>query len=112
MLTLMACMVLLALARSIGLWRELTPFERVRASACAGGTFELYRRALVCRASHDTQEFPQPREIRILVFRLAGVVPVFCRREAIGLPLHCDARVHQLRTEDFDAHFSGRFRLA
>ena len=109
MLTVMTCLALLVAGRTTILWRELVDFEFVRSSGSCGLTLELRRRAMLCTSAGDTHEYPQPREARVLVLRLFGA-PVLCRREIIGLPLHFDARVRQLRAEDFDSQFSARFR--
>lgn len=110
MLTVMTCLAFLAALRAAILQRELARFELVRGSGSRGVALELHRRAMVCRADGDTQEFPLPREARMLVLRVVGV-PILCRREEIGLPLHLDARLGQLRAEDFDSEFTGQFRV-
>ena len=111
MLTLMMCLALLAAVRMLTLRHALSGFELIRSSGSGRLRLELCRRALVCRAEGDTHEFPQPREVRVLVVRVAGVA-LFSRSRVIGLPQHVEGCIHQLRAEDFDAHFSGCFRLA
>jgi hypothetical protein len=78
-----------------------------------GGTWwtvELRRRACVCSVPNDLQPYPQPREFRIRVWRLAGV-PVWWRGCFVSLPVHCDATVAQLDAQQFDHLFNGPFRL-
>jgi len=73
-------------------------------------TVELRRRACVCSVPNDLQPYPQPREFRIRVWRLAGV-PVWWRGCFVSLPVHCDATVAQLDAQQFDHLFNGPFRL-
>lgn len=105
----MTCLTLLVAARIVIVRRELAGFEFVGRLKSHGLSLELYRRAMNCKVDGDTQEYPQPREIRMLVIRLAGA-PLLCRREAVALPPHYDARLDQLRAEDFDGEFTGQFR--
>ena len=112
MLTLMACLAFVAAARVLGLCRTLVHFELVRRSGATRWlSVELRRRAMVCKAPGDLQEFPQPREFRMLVLRLAGLA-LCARTQVVGLPRHFDSGLHLLRAEDFDAQFSGSFRAA
>jgi hypothetical protein len=73
-------------------------------------TVELRRRACVCSVPNDLQPYPQPREFRIRVWRLAGV-PVWWRGCFVSLPVHCDATVAELDVQQFDHLFNGPFRL-
>ncbi len=73
-------------------------------------TVELRRHACVCSVPNDLQPYPQPREFRIRVWRLAGV-PVWWRGCFVSLPVHCDATVAQLDAQQFDHLFNGPFRL-
>lgn len=72
-------------------------------------TVELRRRACVCSVPNDLQAYPQPREFRIRVWRLAGV-PMSWRGSYVSLPLHCDALVDQLDAQQYDHLFSDAFR--
>ncbi|MDH4391917.1 MAG: hypothetical protein QE285_10920 [Aquabacterium sp.] len=80
--------------------------------ATGGGwwTVELRRRACVCSVPNDLQAYPQPREFRIRVWRLAGV-PLWWRGCFVSLPVFCDATVDKLDAGQFDHLFSGPFRL-
>jgi hypothetical protein len=109
--SLLILLLLLALAaRSLLLQRHAARYARLRLSAAGWWTVELRRLACVCSVPHDLQAFPQPREFRIRVWRLAGV-PVWCRSCFVSLPVHCDATVGQLDAQQFDHLFRGAFRL-
>jgi hypothetical protein len=109
--TLLITLLLLALAgRTLVLQRHAASHGWLRCSGPGWWTVELRRRACVCSMPNDLQAYPQPREFRILVWRLAGV-PLWWRGCFVGLPLHCDATVAQLDAQQFDHLFSGAFRL-
>jgi hypothetical protein len=109
--TLLLALLLLALAgRSVLLQRLAGKHLRLHTSGAGWWTVELRRRACICTLPNDLQPYPQPREFRILVWRLAGM-PVWCRGCFISLPVHCDATVNQLDAQQFDHLFSGPFRL-
>lgn len=108
---LMTCLMLLVAGRLVTVQHGLAHCELVRKSNLHGFSLELHRRATLSKAEGDTQEYPQPREVRVLVLRFAGA-PLLCRREAVALPLHCEARLDQLRAQDFDGEFTGQFRMA
>ncbi len=102
---------LLALAsRSLLLQRMAARHAWLRTRGAGWWTEELRRRACVCSVPNDLQPYPQPREFRIRVWRLAGV-PVWWRGCFVSLPVHCDATVAQLDGQQFDHLFSAPFRL-
>jgi len=102
---------LLALAGRTWLLQRLAGRHALlRTAGAAGWTVELRRRACVCSVPNDLQAYPQPREFRIRVWRLAGM-PVWWRGCFVSLPVHCDATVAQLDAQQFDHLFSGPFRL-
>jgi hypothetical protein len=102
---------LLALAgRSLLLQRLAARHAWLRTTGAGWWTEELRRRACVCSVPNDLQPYPQPREFRIRVWRLAGV-PVWWRSCFVSLPVHCDATVAQLDAQQFDHLFSAPFRL-
>lgn len=104
-------LLLLALAgRSLLLQRLAARHAWLRSSGAGWWTVELRRRACVCSVPNDLQAFPQPREFRIRVWRLAGL-PLWWRGCFVSLPVHCDATVGQLDAQQFDHLFSGPFRL-
>jgi len=70
---------------------------------------DLRRRALLARVEHDSQDFPQPRELRVLTFRVAGI-PFWFERCMEALPLSVDARIDSVCAEEFDHLFGRRFQ--
>lgn len=54
--------------------------------------------------------FPEPREERLVVWRLFGCV-VYLQRSSVALPSQCDARIGSIGACDFDARFENSFRL-
>lgn len=87
---------------------ESSRLQLLRISRRNGCTLELRRRALLQAASPG--EFPQPREERVVMWRLAGV-PVHVQRSVVGLPLQTDARIDSLTADEYDGRFSPWFRL-
>lgn len=109
--TLLIAMLLLALAgRSLLLQRMAARHAWLRTSGPGWWTVELRRRACVCSVPNDLQPYPQPREFRIQVWRLAGV-PLWSSGCFVSLPVHCDATVDKLDAQQFDHLFGGPFRL-
>ena len=107
----MITLLLLALAGRCWLLHVVAArHTRLRRSGPGLWSVELRRRACVCSMPRDLQDYPQPREFRILVWRLAGC-PLWWRGSVVGLPLHCDATVDTLEAHRFDHLFSGPFRL-
>lgn len=87
---------------------DLGRYRTVRRRRVGWLTAELcYRDFLV--APHQ-EAFPEPREERLVVWRLLGCV-VYLRRRSVALPIQCDARIHQISERDFDARFDNDFRL-
>jgi hypothetical protein len=111
LLTAITCLALFFVGRAVCLWWRLAKFSLVTSCDCGALKLELHRCATVFRSEGDTQDFPQPREFRMLVLRLVGI-PIFSRQEVIGLPTELDARLDQVSVTDFDAHFSDSFRIA
>ncbi len=109
--SLLITLLLLGLAsRSLVLQRHAARHSRLRSRGPGWWTVELRRRACICSLPNDLQAYPQPREFRILVWRLAGV-PLWWRGCFVSLPLHCDATVGQLDAQQFDQLFEGPYRL-
>ncbi len=109
--TLVLTLWLLAMAvRTWRLHRLASRHVLLRTSGAGWWTLELRRLACVCSVPNDLQPYPQPREFRIRVWRLAGV-PLWWCGCFVSLPVHCDATVGQLDAEQFDHLFSGPFRL-
>ena len=108
--TLVITMLLAIAGRSWLLHAVAARHTRLRRSGPGWWTVELRRRACVCSMPRDLQDFPQPREFRILVWRLAGC-PLWWRGSVVSLPLHFDAMIDTLEAQRFDHLFSGPFRL-
>ena len=104
---LVLCIVL-CLIRGLYLRRLVARHEVIYFKASGVLTTELRRRVhLVPHADGmGGLTFPEPRETRTLVHGLAGF-PVWHEVQSVGLP----PRVDTVTAQDFDAHFSRRFRL-
>ena len=66
---------------------------------------------MLARLEHDSQEFPQPREVRILTLRFAGI-PIWFESCMEALPPSVDERIDSVRADEFDHLFSRRFQLS
>ena len=109
--TILLSLLLLALAgRSWMLQRLAARHAWLRTTGSGWWTVELRRRACVCSVPNDLQPYPQPREFRIRLWRLAGV-PLWWRGCYVSLPVQCDATVFELDAQQYDHLFSGPFRL-
>jgi hypothetical protein len=109
--TFLLSLLLLALAgRSWMLQRLAARHAWLRTTGSGWWTVELRRRACVCSVPNDLQPYPQPREFRIRLWRLAGV-PLWWRGCYVSLPVQCDATVGELDAQQYDHLFSGPFRL-
>ena len=53
--------------------------------------------------------FPKPRETRTLVHGVAGF-PAWHEVQSIGLPPQVEGAINAVTAQEFDAHFSSRFR--
>lgn len=101
---------LMAVWSLIRWWCWLASLERVRISPHGLWSVELRRQTLVTRDGIDLQEFPQPREVRVLLMRCAGL-PVWQQKCWISLPQHLDARIDQVGVQEYDLLFDGDFRV-
>jgi len=109
--SLLITLLMLALAgRSLVLQCHAARHGQVHRRGPGWWTVELRRRACMSSLPNDLQAYPQPREFRILVWRLAGV-PLWWRGSFVSLPLHCDATVGQLDAQQFDQLFDSPYRL-
>lgn len=69
---------------------------------------ELRRRTYMDTTIPDS--FPQPREERVVAWRLLHV-PFFHQSSIVALPASTDTRIDAIEAHEFDAHFSASFRL-
>lgn len=69
---------------------------------------ELWRRNSMVLMKMDG--FPRPVEERVLAWRIGGLL-VWTEHSSIGLPLETDWRIDQIGAEEFDQHFTPRFRM-
>lgn len=104
LLALLFAMLLMAWQRQL----HLGLYRVVRTRRKGWMTAELrYRDFLI--APHR-EAFPEPREERLVVWRLLGCV-IYVRRRSVALPSQCDARINHISERDFDARFENDFRL-
>jgi hypothetical protein len=99
---------------ALGVWAACAYFtllKQARVWRATQGPFsvELRRLCSMTRSHADSMAFPQPREMRTLTVRLAGV-PIWAARSTIGLPLSVDARIDSVKASEFDALFDSEFR--
>lgn len=87
---------------------QLNQYRLVRSRRRGLFRLELHYRDLL--ETPPGLAFPEPREERLLVWRLFGCV-VYVRRRSVALPSQCDARINQISERDFDARFENDFRL-
>lgn len=97
--------------RALALQRHAACHELLRSSGPGWWSVELRRKARVCSVPGDLQAYPQPREFRIRVWRVAGV-PLWWRGCFVSLPLQCDALIDRLDAGNFDHLFNGVYRFA
>ena len=106
----MVLLVLLALVvRSLIVLRRRAGWERLWRITAGPITVELLRHADLVRFSHDSLEFPQPRETRQLCMRLAGI-PLWSQCAIVALPADADCRLATIAADEFDHLFLGEFR--
>ena len=109
---LLVLLALLALgARTIQLRLRIAAWERLWRFGAGPCTVELRRHAELARLAHDSLEFPQPREFRILSLRVGGI-PIWSQRAIVSLPACVDERIGQIPAGEFDALFTDQFRLS
>lgn len=58
----------------------------------------------------EADGFPRPVEERVLAWWLGGLL-LWTQHRSIGLPLETDRRIDHIASEEFDVHFSPRFRM-
>ncbi|MFM2120332.1 MAG: hypothetical protein RL722_1800 [Pseudomonadota bacterium] len=80
-----------------------------RSWAHGWGWRELRRQTRLERTTPD--DFPRPREERLVVIWLCGV-PLCCHCASVGLPIWADACIDQVAASEADAGFLPPYRLA
>ena len=73
-------------------------------------TVEVRRRVAMERLPSSVSDYPVPREERILVKRLAGVV-LWHREVSVGLPLSACEHLQDVTAQEFDRAFPSWLRL-
>ena len=106
-MVLLVCLALVARSRLVA--RRRAGWERLWHFMSGPVTVELYRHAELVRFDHDSLEFPQPRETRLLSMRLAGI-PLWSQCAIVSLPADADSRLGTIRADEFDHLFCGEFR--
>ena len=107
---LLALLALLALAARVFYLRlERAGWERLWRFTSGPVTVELRRHAEMARFGNDSQEYPHPRECRILSMRVGGI-PVWSQQSIVSLPEEVDARIGDVPATEFDHLFAGQFR--
>ena len=103
-------LALLVLAARTFHWRHRfaawEPLWRFRSGPI---TVELRRHPELARLTHDSFEFPQPREFRIITMRLAGI-PLWTQQATVSLPTQADERIDTIPAAEFDHLFDAHFR--
>jgi hypothetical protein len=107
---LLLCIVL-CLIRGLYLRILVERHEAIYSTTSGVLTTELRRKVhLVAHADGmGGLTFPKPRETRTLVHGVAGL-PVWHEVQSVGLPQRVERTINSVTAQEFDAHFSRRFR--
>lgn len=109
---LIAMLILIALAlRALYLQAWLGSSARIRTERKGWLTCEVRRRVGMERVPDHVSEFPVPREERIRVFRLLGIV-LWHSEMSIALPDAACECIENVAPQDFDRQFPSWLRLA
>jgi hypothetical protein len=106
-LFLMTCLAL----REIFLEHWLVRSACIRRKRIGLVALEVRRRVGMERLPQHVSEFPVPREERILVSRLLGLV-LWHREVSVALPSSACERLEAVTPQDFDRQFPAWLRLA
>jgi hypothetical protein len=109
MLVPLAALVLAV--RSVHLRWRLAAWECVWHVRHGLVTVDLRRDAHLARLGSDSQEFPQPREFRVLATCVAGL-PMWSRQSIVSLPAEAEGWIAGIGAADFDHLFDEPFRLS
>jgi hypothetical protein len=101
-------LLVLFMGVQFGLYRGLMGFQRVRRVRHRWLTSDLMRKTFL--QSPVAGAFPEPREERLIVWHLGGLV-LRVVRLSVALPIQCDARIDSIQAAEFDHCFSGEFKL-
>ena len=102
--------LLLVLAWELRLQFWLARAACIRARRSGWMVIEVRRRVTMLRLPHHVSEFPVPREERILVRRLLGIV-IWHEEMSVALPHSACAHLAAVTPEDFDRQFPTWLRL-
>ncbi len=108
---LLVLLALLALAaRTFHVRHRLAAWECLWRFRSGPFMVELRRHAELARLGHDSLEYPQPREFRVISLRAAGI-PLWSQEAIVSLPAEADARIGTVAAGEFDQLFDRHFRL-
>jgi hypothetical protein len=102
---ILACLIGACVA--ISEHRKLLRYQLLRRSPKSLISVELRRQTYLDVTG--SAEFPQPREERVMAWRLGGM-PVWSQSASIGLPPELDARINRVGAHEFDIDFGPSFR--
>jgi hypothetical protein len=108
-LTLLLLALLVVGARTIHWRHRFFGWESLWRFRSGPITVELRRHAQLARLGHDSLEYPQPREFRVIAMRLGGV-PLWSQEATVSLPTQADARIDSVAAAEFDHLFEAHFR--
>ncbi|MDM0073904.1 hypothetical protein QTH90_05895 [Variovorax sp. J2P1-59] len=106
-----ALILLLLVGWELHLQRSLGKAACIRARRTGWVVIEVRRRVSMQRLPQHVSEFPVPREERILVSRLLGIV-LWHREMSVALPEAACGHLAEITPQDFDRQFPSWLRLA
>lgn len=108
---LIATLILIALAlRALYFHAWLGSSERIRTERKGCLTSEVRRRVGMEKIPDHVSEFPAPREERIRVFRVLGMV-LWHREMSVALPIAACECFENITPQDFDREFPAWLRV-
>lgn len=102
-------LLLVAWELRVQIWLGRTVCIRVRRTGWI--VIEVRRRVSMLRLPDHVSEFPVPREERILVYRLLGIV-LWHEEMSVALPNTACEHLAEIAPQDFDRQFPTWLRLA
>jgi hypothetical protein len=84
---------------------------RIRSESQGWLVFEVRRRVAMCNVPEHVSEYPVPREERMRLVRLAGIV-IWHQEVSVGLPDAACGHLDEVTAQDFDRCFPPWLRLA